>query len=115
MKEQIKQIIDMGGQVSFSFKKSFQDWMGEASVRYSTYSNSYLVNIYKYEEFDTADEAISYFIKHVISKDNYGLIFNGLEKHKIASKDLDDYTDQQLKEMCKIYIKEYFDKDYPNV
>jgi hypothetical protein len=27
MKEQIKQIIDMGGQVSFSFKKSFQDWM----------------------------------------------------------------------------------------
>lgn len=116
MKEQIKQIINLGGSVEFPYKEKLNEWMDNIYISYSYVSNNTVVCVHGiFKEYHSLDEAVDFFIKTAISKDNLGLVIAGIRKHKIAAKDLDDYSNEELKEMCDRYIKEYFDKDYPNV
>lgn len=116
MKEQIKQIINLGGYVEFPYKERLNEWMDTINISHSYVLNSAVVCMHGiYKEFPSTEEAIQFFCKKAISKDNYGLVINGIRKHKIADKDLDDYSEEELKEMCDRYVREYFHKDYPNV
>lgn len=116
-RECIKQIVESFGHIQFPYKTKIKDWMSDIYI-YNFYyydEHYYIVSIHGMSHnFKLLDEAIDFFLKNAISKDNLALAIQGIKKHQMipTDKELDDFEDDQLKRMCKTYFDEYFENDY---
>lgn len=114
----IKQLVLLGGQVNLPYKRTMRDHMGEVKLfQCKLYPQEPMINgvhwPYGTDRFDTLDEAIEFAMKTVFTRKNLALAFNGIRKRVMTEKDLDDLTEDELKELVKKYNDEFFEVDFP--
>jgi len=80
----IKKFLELGGTISFPYKKSWKDWYSK--VEFLRIGCHYLIYGEKiHKEFSTYEEASTYFVSEVLSRRNLGYVL-----HRLQAKGLYD-------------------------
>ncbi len=116
MRTVIKKIINAAGTVSFPYKRTLADHMGEATLAVAFLPGKgplYVIDSPTcLENFDLLPEALDEFMKLVFNRKNLGLAYRGILLHGLADN-THDLPDSTLRKLIKQYFADYFHKDYP--
>lgn len=85
IKESISEILEAGGTVQFSYKKSLDDWYFETSISkyYDKYENKtqYIIHNGKFNDsHEYKDETLDKFVKYIFNKKNLAYVIKRLVK-----------------------------------
>lgn len=115
MKEQIKLIVESGGSVSFPYKTKMSEWVETADIGKVNDENlvdPYYISIHG-QYFKTLEEALDVYMRKVFTKKNLGLGIQGIYRHKLNNKYLDDMKEAEVKALILKYFDEYYLIDFP--
>lgn len=90
IKESISQILDLGGQVQFSYKYTLESWYGESYIVYFSLNDEYFIHgTPLHGTYKDKNVAIEKFVNFIFSEKNLAYVIKRLEKR--VNFDPEDY------------------------
>ena len=110
IKQNISEILEVGGTVHFSYKKALNEWYFETSISryYDRYENitEYIIHNGKLSgSYKDKDETIDKFIKYIFNKKNLAYVITRLEKRVNFNPEHYDF-ERPTKELIELIEEE---------
>lgn len=120
MKQAIKDILKVGGSISFSLKHSIDEWFGSIKIYHVTphwdpdAKPYYYIEPYGKSFFDI-DEAVDFFINEAFTSKNVGYVQNRL-RDKGVDFEMDFDLENPSEELLKLFDEEgkLVDEEFKN-